>query len=1173
MAGRKAIFFFEDPLEEADSQVKEILDLEEERQERKIVLIASESHCPRPVREALASTFSNIYAEGYPSWRYTEGANRDPLDYPKHLAYYRRYSDLRYYKGCDYADFIETLAQKRLAQLFATEEWPAEKIFANVQPLSGAAANNAVYNAFLRPGDTVLGLDLTHGGHLTHGSPANRSGMFFHVVPYGVNPATGRLDYEALEKLAREHRPKLIVAGASAYPWAIDWDRLRAAADEVGAILLADIAHPAGLVAAGLFPNPVGKAHVVSFTTHKTLCGPRGAALLCTDPEIAAKVNLGVFPGEQGGPHLNQIAAKAVSFALDAREEFRELMKKTVENARAMAAAFEEEGFRIVYGGTETHLFLIDLASVKYPVDLGSYLKGELASRLLDLAGIVVNKNTIPGDDNAAHPRALRFGTTWVTQRGFGKEDVAELARIIAKLLKGAHPFQYMENSGYVGRAKVDLSLLEETRARAAALLGKVEGKRGYPHFLEYPARSGREPSEGSLPSKGFTLVEEDAGVLDVWSERAHYFVQSIGTADLSRLGEWEAARTLILDKEGGLVDDPLVVRLAGKVAGWRRYVFLTSPERHEALRTWFRAVSDGYVLFDEEVHRKVEGPVIVEDLTGEGPARGGEKWTCVGLYGPEGRDALVRLGVDPPGAGRAIQWGKVLVLAPRFGEDRFLLFGPAGALEEAKRGLKGRKGDPGVRAAWRKAAGLPRYASGEKVDVGALAGGLPGLVEPSKVYFVGQDRIEVKGKPLPERKWEPPSLPLRRTPLFETHAKLTRKSNLVPFAGWEMPVVYTSIQEEHEAVRKTCGLFDVAHMGVLQVRGEHAQRFLDALTTNYVAWLRDGQVHYSYVAAPDGSILDDILVYRRAWDRYMVVVNAANAEKVLAHFQDHATGKFLVDLDFPWKRPELPVEVTNLKERSAGKEMRVDLALQGPKAPEILAAATDNPALVRELARKARFEFVEGEFVGGIHVILSRTGYTGEPGGVEFYVHPDHLKDLWDLLMEKGEPFGLKPAGLGARDSTRTEAGFPLYGHELAGPWKVTPIEAGYGVSVKFHKPFFAGRKALLENELHRTREIVRFKVPGARGKSLIRHGHPVVDGRGRYAGVVTSCCVVGEDQVGLALVQRKAAKVGAPLHFFALPASERRIPKAKRIDQLEPGDAVLLSQEGRIVERFLQV
>ncbi|GAG38272.1 unnamed protein product, partial [marine sediment metagenome] len=245
------------------------------------------------------------------------------------------------------------------------------------------------YNAFVKPGDTALGLDLAQGGHLTHGSPANRSGMIFNMIPYGVNKATGRLDYDAIEKAAREHRPRLIIAGASAYPWGIDWDRLRAAADEGGAMLLADIAHPAGLVVAGLFPNPIGKAHVVSFTTHKTLCGPRGAALLCTDPEIAARVNLGVFPGEQGGPHLNQIASKAVAFGLAAQPEFRVLMRQTVANARAMATAVAEEGFRVVYGGTETHLFLIDLKSVPYPGGGGGGLKGELASRILDLAGIV----------------------------------------------------------------------------------------------------------------------------------------------------------------------------------------------------------------------------------------------------------------------------------------------------------------------------------------------------------------------------------------------------------------------------------------------------------------------------------------------------------------------------------------------------------------------------------------------------------------------------------------------------------------------------------------------------------------------------------------------------------------------------------------------------------------
>lgn len=1171
MQPSEGVYVFSQSLAEIDPEVQKLLDLEDERQGRKIILIASESICPAPVREALTSSFSNIYAEGYPSWRYTEACNRDALDYPRLLAYFRRYSNLRYYKGCDYADFIETLAQKRLAALFATPEWPAEKIFANVQPLSGAAANNAVYNAFVRPGDTALGLDLTHGGHLTHGSPANRSGMIFRMIPYGVNPSTGRLDYEQLERLAAEHRPRLIIAGASAYPWHIDWDRLAAAADGVGAILLADIAHPAGLVAAGLFPSPIGKAHVVSFTTHKTLCGPRGAALLATDPAIAARINLGVFPGEQGGPHLNQIAAKAVAFELAARPEFKELMVRTQANARAMSETLAQEGFKIVYGGTETHLFLIDLKSGTYASDCGCPLKGELASRILDLAGIVVNKNTIPGDENAAHPTAIRIGTTWLSQLGCTEPEARKLARLIARVLKGCHPFQYMENAGYQGRAKVDLRLLLEARREVAELLGRLEGGSGYPHFDASLLSQAKEPVPAAAPAKGALLVPGDAGLLEVWGERAHCFVQSIGSADLSGLGEWEGAHTLLLDKELGLVDDVEVLRVPDPTPGWRRYRFFTSPERHASVRTWLRAVSDGYVLFDAEVHRKVEGPVIVEDLTGEGPARGGTPWACAGLYGPEARQALVALGIDPPGPGRGVCAGEALIVAGRMGEARFHLAGPAQAVAGLSGKLRAAAGDGATRSGWRARSGLPAYASGERLDLAALAKRLPGLAEPRKVYFVGQHGFEAAEDPLPRHEWAPTEQPLRRTPLFEEHLKLTRKGNLVPFAGWEMPVVYTNIAEEHEAVRKTCGLFDVAHMGVLDVQGEHAQRFLDAITTNYVAWLRDGQVHYSYLADTDGSLLDDILVYRLAWDRFMVVVNAANADKDLAHIQAMASGRYRVDEARPWKRPELPVQVRNLKERGAGADMRVDLALQGPMAPRILAAVSDNRPLLDALRRKGRFEFVQGELLPGMDVIIARTGYTGAVDGVELYVHPDQLVELWRALLAKGEAFGLKPAGLGARDSTRTEAGFPLYGHELAGPWGIDPMEAGYGSSVKFHKPFFVGREALLERELGRTREIVRFVVPGARGKSLVRHGHPVVDGRGRYAGVVTSCCVVGDDQVGLALVDRKAARPGTALHFYPLPGSASRIPAARRVDQLAAGDAVILPQEGKVVARFL--
>ncbi|MEK7450017.1 MAG: hypothetical protein AAB019_11120, partial [Planctomycetota bacterium] len=295
-------FFFDEELSDLDPDIHNFITAEEQRQNNKLIMIASESLCPKPVREALTTPFTNKYAEGYPSLRMTI-YERDRIDKEteRYLAFHRRYGDRRFYKGAEFCNFIEVLAQRRAAEIFANPRCNigAESIFVNVQPLSGAAANNAVYNAFLVPGDTIMGMALSYGGHLSHGSPFNRSGRQYRVIPYPVDRKTGRLDYDLIKKLALEHKPKIIVAGASAYPWDIDWIKLREIADVVpvqipglhkaGAILMADIAHPAGLVVAGLFPNPVGYADVTTLTTHKTLCGPRGAIICSTDEEIAGR--------------------------------------------------------------------------------------------------------------------------------------------------------------------------------------------------------------------------------------------------------------------------------------------------------------------------------------------------------------------------------------------------------------------------------------------------------------------------------------------------------------------------------------------------------------------------------------------------------------------------------------------------------------------------------------------------------------------------------------------------------------------------------------------------------------------------------------------------------------------------------------------------------------------
>ncbi|MEN6392372.1 MAG: aminotransferase class I/II-fold pyridoxal phosphate-dependent enzyme, partial [Anaerolineaceae bacterium] len=291
-------FLFRGSIADLDPDLDELIDLETERQYRKIILIPSESTAAAAIRQALSSPFQNIYAEGYPDEETRKFSEEKILDYDERLAYYRRYSDPRYYKGVEYADTIEELARRRCAELFAANGVSADEIFVNVQALSGAPANNAVYHALVNPGDTIMGMNLLHGGHLSHGSSVNRSGKYYKAVHYTINPETEQIDYAAIEELALKTNPKFIIAGYSSYPWTVDWAKFKEIARKVGAYLFADIAHVAGLVAGGAYPSPVGYADVITFTTHKSLCGPRGACILTTDPALAKKIDRAVFPGE-----------------------------------------------------------------------------------------------------------------------------------------------------------------------------------------------------------------------------------------------------------------------------------------------------------------------------------------------------------------------------------------------------------------------------------------------------------------------------------------------------------------------------------------------------------------------------------------------------------------------------------------------------------------------------------------------------------------------------------------------------------------------------------------------------------------------------------------------------------------------------------------------------------
>ena len=407
-----------------DVQISDLIRKEEDRQSEGLELIASENFVSKQVLEALGSVCTNKYAEGYPR--------------------------ARYYGGCEVVDQIEQLAIDRLCQLFDAE-------YANVQPHSGAQANMAVFFTCLKPGDTFMGLDLAHGGHLTHGSPVNMSGKLYNAIGYQLNKETGLVDYDDMERKAREYKPKLIIGGASAYSREWDWERMRAIADEVGAIFMVDMAHPAGLIAAGLLKNPVKYAHIVTSTTHKTLRGPRGGVILIgkdfdnpwgvTTPKgeikkMSAMINSAVFPGIQGGPLEHCIAAKAVAFYEALQPEFREYQIQVQKNAKALAEAFIKKGYYIVSGGTDNHLMLIDLRP-KFPE-----LTGKVAEKALVQAGITVNKNMVPFDSRSPFQTSgLRVGTPAVTSRGLVEKDMPVIVDLIDRVLSDVENEQIIEDT------------------------------------------------------------------------------------------------------------------------------------------------------------------------------------------------------------------------------------------------------------------------------------------------------------------------------------------------------------------------------------------------------------------------------------------------------------------------------------------------------------------------------------------------------------------------------------------------------------------------------------------------------------------------------------------------------------------------------------------------------
>lgn len=1034
---------FRGNMEELDPELHQITQLEAERQYRKLILIPSESAAPLAVREGLSTAFQNVYAEGYPSEETRSMTEEQILDQSLRLAEYRRYSDPRYYKGVEYADIVEALARRRCAEVFSANGTAPEDIYVNLQALSGAPANNAVYYALMEIADTVLGMSLLHGGHLTHGSSVNRSGRYYNAVHYTVDPETEQIDYAQVRAKALEAKPRMIIAGYSSYPWTVDWAAFRAIADEVGAYLLADIAHVAGLVAAGVYPSPVGIADVVTFTTHKSLCGPRGAAILTTNKALARKIDRAVFPGEQGGPHVHKMVGQALAFKLAKTDQFRQLQRSIVENCVAFTKKLEAEGFRIPFGGTDTHLMNLDCNSIVG--EDGTPLSGDMAARILDVAGIVVNRNTIPGDRSAIDPSGVRMGTSWVTQRGFGVKESEQLATLIATLLKNCKPYSQAGRRRPLKRAKVDFEVLNEVKAgvRALALAAGIDfepSAHGYPHFYYM---------DDPLPAAPYVqcALRGEVEPFLRWTTSARPGEIKPGSRVRTQLSQPDGQVEVVIERPMGDGD-------------W----ILTLPVDSAALAmAWLRDLSDGYVTVDaQDLHKKLPGPVVVE------------------LIG--GVEALPK--TEQEAGGQDKPWSLV-----------------------------------------------------------DLAGG---------------------GEALPAFTWTEEEGELKATALNKVHRELGAK--MVPFAGWDMPVWYSSVLEEHTATRRAAGLFDVSHMGVYQVEGPSAGVFLDSVVTNEVAALKVGQSHYAQFLDPAAHVIDDCMVYRRGDDVYLVVVNASNDDKDWAWLNAVKDGTVRIDGSRPWAKAfGRDCKLRNLRDPKEGADQRVDIALQGPKSREILLALGCGEETAAQLKVLPWAGVMEGEF-GGFDLVVSRTGYTGERVAFELFVHPKDSVKLWNRLLEVGEPLGLKPVGLGARDSLRTEAGLPLYGHEMEGDMDFGVGHAGFAAYVKTYKPWFIGREAYLAQEAERSGEVTRFRF-NEKGVRMAHGGDPVVDGRGRVIGVVTSCAVDAEGYLlGQAYLEKKYLEPGTSIAIFQ--SASDKVGKAPAA--LAMGDRVSVPTPATVLTRF---
>jgi len=661
------------------------------------------------------------------------------------------------------------------------------------------------------------------------------------------------------------------------------------------------------------------------------------------------------------------------------------------------------------------------------------------------VAGLVLNRNTIPGDKTALFASGIRFGTPWMTQRGLKEKEMVEVADIMADLLLATTPYTVETRKGSVTRAKVDFKVLQDARLRVRALASKagadiVTGKTGYPHFYYID----------DVPSS-----QSDWVAVDISGEHVLHYVNYAFNAALDNITEGTTLSTKLTTPER-VVEGFITFIQEGK------FRFSIKKADFGLATTFLRDLSDGYVAFDDDLPRRIPGPIVIAESN-----------------------------------------------------------------------------EPAVTKAQSE----------------------PAISE--KPYFIGQKYVA--STPLPEFKWEEKeTTDLYQTPLYETHKAMGAK--IIPFAGWEMPVWYTSVIEEHLATREVAGLFDVSHMGVFQAEGPLASLFLDSVCGNDIGGLAVGESCYTHFLDPQSNVIDDTLVYHRGIEKYLVVVNASNDLKDWTWLNAVRDGKVMVDAKQPWAKAfGRKLILRNLRDPKAGKDMRVDIALQGPKSRDILLSLGADAATTKKIKALKRTELCDA-VVGGFDLVVSRTGYTGEKMAFELFIHPEKAVELWAAIMKAGEPLGMKACGLGARDSLRTEAGLPLYGHEMGGEMNFGVAEAGFGSYVKTYKPWFIGRDAYIERESKRTGVVIRFRFT-EKGVRMAHNADPVIDTKGKVIGKVTSCAVDKEGYLtGLAYLDLKYAVEGTPIAIYqGAPKLASKAPA-----ELSAGDKVTLPTPAVVVSRF---